>query len=56
MGGDALGPLKVLLPTIEEFQDLEREWVCWRVGEGGGDKGFSEGKQRKEITFEHCCQ
>jgi hypothetical protein len=28
------------------------EWVGWVVGERGEDRGFSEGKLGKEITFE----
>jgi hypothetical protein len=52
MGGEALGPVRVLCP-IGECQDQE-------VGVGGlGDRGsgeghriFSEGKLGKGITFE----
>ena len=51
MGGEALGPVKVLCPSIGEGQDLEWEWVGWGAG-GGGDRGFSEGKLGKGITFE----
>jgi hypothetical protein len=32
MGGEALGPVKVLCPNIGECQDWEREWVDWGVG------------------------
>jgi hypothetical protein len=28
------------------------EWVGWGPGEWGGDRGLSEGKLGKEITFE----
>jgi hypothetical protein len=52
MGGEALGPVTVLCPSIGEYQDQEWEWVCWGAGQGGGDRGFSEGKLGKEITFE----
>jgi hypothetical protein len=53
MGGEALGPLKILCPGIEECQGQE-EGVdeLWSRGRGGGDKGFSEGKLGKRITFE----
>jgi hypothetical protein len=37
MGGEALGPVKALCPSIGECQDQEWEWVGWRVGgEGRG--------------------
>jgi hypothetical protein len=49
MGGDALGPVKVLCPSIGECQDWEWEWVGWEAG--GGDRGFSEGKLGKGITL-----
>ena len=50
MGGEALGPVKFLCPSIGEC-------LCQEAGVGGllmgwGDRGFSEGKQRKGITFE----
>jgi hypothetical protein len=49
MGGEALGPVKALCPSTGEFQDQEWEWVGW--GAGGGDRGFSEKKLGKGITF-----
>jgi hypothetical protein len=52
MGGEALGLVKALCPSISECQDQEWEWVGWGGGEGGGDRGFSEGKVGKDITFE----
>jgi hypothetical protein len=52
MGGEALGPVKALCPSIGECQGLEWEWVGWGAGGGGGDRGLSEGKPRKGITFE----
>jgi hypothetical protein len=52
MGGEALGPVKVLCSSIGECQDQEWECVGWGAGEGGGDRGFSKGKLGKEITFE----
>jgi hypothetical protein len=53
MGAEALGPVKVLCPSIGEWQGQE-------VGVGGlgsrwrwgGDRGFLEGKLGKGITFE----
>jgi hypothetical protein len=42
MGGEALGPVKALCPSIGECQD--QEWVGWGAG-GGGRLG-------KGITFE----
>ena len=51
MGGEALGPVKALCPSIGECQDQEWEWVGWGAGRGLGDMGFSEGKLGKGITF-----
>jgi hypothetical protein len=51
MGGEALGPVKNLCPSIEEGQDQEWEWEGWGPGQGG-DRGFSDGKPGKGITFE----
>ena len=39
MEGEALGPVKVLCPSIE--------WVGWGAGGGGKGWGFSEGKIEK---------
>jgi hypothetical protein len=50
MGGEALGPLKALCPSMGEIWDQEWEWVGW--GAGGGDMEFSEGKLGKGITFD----
>jgi hypothetical protein len=37
MGGEVLGPVKVLCPSIREFEDWEWEWVGWGAeGEGRG--------------------
>jgi hypothetical protein len=36
MGGEALGPVKAVCPSIRECQDQEWEWVGW--GAGGGEK------------------
>jgi hypothetical protein len=52
MGGEALGPVKALCPSIGECQDQEWEWVGWGQGSGGGDRGFLDGKLGKGITFE----
>jgi hypothetical protein len=50
MGGEALGPVKVLCPSIGECQDWEWVWVGWGAGEG--NSRFLEGKLGKGITFE----
>jgi hypothetical protein len=52
MRGEALSPVKVLYPSIGEFQGQEWEWVGWGAGERGGYRGFSEGKVGKGITLE----
>jgi hypothetical protein len=44
MGGEALGPVKILCPRIGECQGQEAG--------GGGNRGFSEWKLGKGITFE----
>jgi hypothetical protein len=52
MGGEVLGPVKVLCPSIGECQDWKwSEWVG-EQGKWGGDKVFLEGKLGKGITFE----
>jgi hypothetical protein len=52
MGGEALGPVKVLCPSIGKSQGQEAGvgWLGSRVG--GGDREFSEGKPEKQKTFE----
>jgi hypothetical protein len=48
MGGEALGPVKVLCPSVRECLDKE-------VGMGGlvsRERGVSEGKPGKGTTFE----
>jgi hypothetical protein len=55
MGGEALGPEKVLCPSVDKCQVQEAGvgGLVSRVkGEGMGDRGFSEGKLGKGITFE----
>ena len=49
MGGETLGPVKFLCPSIGECQDQKWEWVVWGTGEG---RGLLEGKLGKGITFE----
>jgi hypothetical protein len=44
--------VKALCPSIGECQVQEWEWVDWRAGVGGEDRGFLEGKLGKGITFE----
>jgi hypothetical protein len=50
---ESLGPVKVLCLSIRECQGQEAE-VSELVSRGrvGGDRGFSEGKPGKGITFE----
>jgi hypothetical protein len=53
MGGEALGSVKVLCPSIGECQG--QETVVGGLGSmerGRGERGFSEGKLGKGITFE----
>ena len=45
-------PVKALCPSIGECQDQDWEWVGWGAGREGRDRGFSEGKPGKGITFE----
>jgi hypothetical protein len=61
MGGEALGPVKALYPSVGNSRVGRREWVGgWEntlieAGEGGMYVyvGFLlEGDQEKEITFE----
>jgi hypothetical protein len=40
VGGEALGPVKVLCPSIGECQDQEWEWVGW--GAGGSGEGIGD--------------
>jgi hypothetical protein len=52
MGGKALGPVKVLCPSIGESQDGNGSGWVREQGEGEGDRGLLEGKLGKGITFE----
>ena len=52
MGRETLGPVKALCPSVGECQGREAG-VGGLVSRGNGrDRGFSEGKPRKGITFE----
>jgi hypothetical protein len=51
MGGEALGPMKVLCPSIGEFLGQEAG-VGGLVSRGRGDRGFWEGKLGEGTTFE----
>ena len=35
MGGEALGPVKVLCPSMGEGKDWKCKWVGWGAGEVG---------------------
>jgi hypothetical protein len=52
VGGEALGPVKVLCPSIGDCHGQEAG--VGRLGSRGrgGDRRFSEGKLGKGITFE----
>jgi hypothetical protein len=52
VGGEALGPVKVLCPSIGECQGQEAGVGGLGRGEREGDRGFSEGKLGKGIIFE----
>jgi hypothetical protein len=52
MGGEALGPVKVLCPSIGECQGQKAEMGGLVNREGERDRGFLEGKLGKGITFE----
>jgi hypothetical protein len=51
MGEEALGPVKVLCPSIGECQGQEAGGLVSR-GRWGGGRRFSEGKPGKGITSE----
>ena len=40
MGGEALGPAKILFPSIGECQDRKQEWLGW--GAEGGKEGIGD--------------
>jgi hypothetical protein len=57
MGGKALGPVKVLCPSIGKCQGKEAGVGGlvsrgWEVGWGCRGRRFSEGKLEKGITFD----
>jgi hypothetical protein len=51
MGGEALGPVKVICLNIGKCQG-QKEGVGGLVSRWGGHMEFSEGKLGKGITFE----
>jgi hypothetical protein len=52
MGGEVLGPLKVLWPRTGEFQSQEAEVGGLGSRAGGGYRGLLEWKLGKGIAFE----
>jgi hypothetical protein len=52
MGGETPDPVKVLCPSVGEMpgSGSRSGWVD-EQGKGGEDRGFSEGKLQKELTF-----
>jgi hypothetical protein len=50
VGREALGPVKVLCPSVGECQGQEAG-VGGLVSKGAGDREFLEGKPGKGITF-----
>jgi hypothetical protein len=51
MGGEALGPVKARCPSIWECQEQEWEWWVGDQGEVERDRGFSDEKIGKGISF-----
>jgi hypothetical protein len=52
MGGEALGPVKALCPSVGECQGQDMLVGGLVSRRSCGDRGFSEGKSGKGITFE----
>jgi hypothetical protein len=52
MGGEALGPVKVLCPSIGDARIRKQYWLGWEAGGWGRGWEFSEGKLGMRITFE----
>jgi hypothetical protein len=52
MGGEVLGLLKILCPSIGNARARKYEWVGWGAGGGLGYRGFSERELEKGIAFE----
>jgi hypothetical protein len=52
MGGEALGPVKVLCPSIGMPGPGRGSGLVVEQGEGGLNSGFSEWKPGKGIIFE----
>jgi hypothetical protein len=48
MGGEALGPVKALCPSVGESQGQKWKWV----GSWAGERERDKGKPEKGITFE----
>jgi hypothetical protein len=51
MGGENLGSVKVLCPSIGECQDQEWEWVGWGAGGQGRVEGILGGETRKRDNI-----
>jgi hypothetical protein len=52
MGGEALGPVKALCPSVGEWQDREARVGGLVIRGRGWNRRFSEGKWVKEIAFD----
>ena len=54
MGGEALGPVKAPCHSVGRGMPGPGSWSGWvgEQGEGGGDRGVSEWKPGKGITFQ----
>jgi hypothetical protein len=55
MGGEVLGPVKILCPSIGECQGQKEGvggLVSRRRGDGIGDRWFSKGKLGQGVPFE----
>jgi hypothetical protein len=52
MEGEAPGPVKVLCPNMGECQGQEAVWMVWGAEGGRQNRGLSERKLGKGITFE----
>jgi hypothetical protein len=47
MGGEVLGPVKVLCPSIRECQGQKWEWMGWEAGREGRGVGIFKEETRK---------
>jgi hypothetical protein len=52
MGGEALGPVKALCPSVGNARTSNGSGWVGEQGKGGGDRGFSEVELEKGIAFE----